>query len=88
MAQLVERLTLNFSSGHDLAVCETEPHVELCADSVAPAWDSLSPPSLPLPSLARARFPSLSQNKCTHKKLYCISNSSVFIPPKLGINQI
>ena len=40
---MVERLalTLDFSSGHDLMVCELEPRVRLCADSAKPAWDSL-----------------------------------------------
>ena len=48
-AQSVKRLTLNFGSGHDLTVCGFEPRVGLCADSVEPAWDSLSLPfSLPL----------------------------------------
>ena len=58
MAQLVERRTPDLGSGHDLAVCELEPRVGLCADSVEPVWDSLSP-SL-CPSLARARSLSLS----------------------------
>ena len=39
VAQLVKRLTLDFGSGHDLAVHEIEPLVEL---SPEPAWDSLS----------------------------------------------
>ena len=43
MAQLVKRLTLGFSSGHDLIVPKFKPHFELCADSAEPAWDSLSP---------------------------------------------
>ena len=43
MAQLVKRQILDFGSGHDLVVCETESHFGLCADSVEPAWDSLSP---------------------------------------------
>ena len=43
MIQLVKRLTLDLSSGHDLMVCEFEPCVGLCADSMEPAWDSLSP---------------------------------------------
>ena len=47
MAQSVERLTLDFSSGHDLTVCEFKPHVRLCADSTGPVCDSL-PPSLSL----------------------------------------
>ena len=43
MAQLVKRSTLDLSSGHDLKVVRSEPHVWLCADSAEPAWDSLSP---------------------------------------------
>ena len=43
MAQTVKHPALDFGSGHDLTVCEFEPHVGLCADSVEPAWDSLSP---------------------------------------------
>ena len=33
MAQSVERLTLDFDSGHDLRVPEFEPLIGLCADS-------------------------------------------------------
>ena len=44
VAQSVKRQTPDFGSGHDLTVREFEPRVELCADSVGPAWDSLSPP--------------------------------------------
>ena len=58
MAQLVKRLTLDFSSGHDLMVREFQPHVRLCADSAEPVWDSLSLLSLSLTSPAV----SLSQN--------------------------
>ena len=48
VAQLGKRLTLDFSSGHDLTVCEFESHIRLCADSVESAWVSLSLPlSLP-----------------------------------------
>ena len=43
MAQSVEHRTFGFVSGHDLMVCEFEPHVGLRADSVDPALDSLSP---------------------------------------------
>ena len=50
MAQLVEHLTLDFGSGHDLWVREIEPCVQLYADSTEPAWDSLSP-SLTAPPL-------------------------------------
>ena len=42
MAHLVKPLTLDLGSGHDLPVREIEPRVRLCADSVDPAWDSLS----------------------------------------------
>ena len=56
MSQLVKRLTLGFGSGHDLTVCGFEPRVGLCAGSVEPAWDSLSPPlslsALPLLALS------------------------------------
>ena len=38
----VKDLTLDFGSGHDLTVCEMESCVGLCADSMEPAWDSLS----------------------------------------------
>ena len=52
-------------SGHDLMVCEFEPHIRLCTDSIQPAWDSLSPSlSLLLPqlmcSLSLSVSPSLS----------------------------
>ena len=40
MAQLVKHQTLSFSSGHDLTG-EFEGCVELHADSVEFAWDSL-----------------------------------------------
>ena len=42
MAQLVKHPTLDFSSGHDRMVYETEPHVGLHTDSAEPAWDSHS----------------------------------------------
>ena len=51
VAQSVKRPTLDFGSGHDLMVCEFEPRLGLCADSLEPTWDSLSlplPHSLPL----------------------------------------
>ena len=46
---LVEHPTFDFGLGHPLMVCEFEPHIELCAGSVEPAWDSVS---LSLPLLA------------------------------------
>ena len=50
-AQSFERLTLGFSSGHDLTVHEFKPRIGLCTDSVEPAWDSLSLPLPPPPLL-------------------------------------
>ena len=52
MAQVVKHPTLDFGSGHDLAVCGFKPQIGLCADSEDPAWDSLSA-SLPLPPPAK-----------------------------------
>ena len=60
VAQMVKHPTLDFSSGHDLTVCEFERRVSLCADSVEPAWDSLSPsirPSPPALSLSLSLSP-------------------------------
>ena len=55
MAQSVERLTLDFGSGRDLTIRrEFEPRVRLRADSVEPAWDSLSL------SLSASPLPALS----------------------------
>ena len=42
MAQLVTSLTLGFGSGHNFMVRGNKPHMELHADRVEPAWDSLS----------------------------------------------
>ena len=58
VVQSVKCLTLDFSSGHDLAVLEFELRVGLLGGSVEPAWKFLSP-SL-CPSLHTL---SLSQNK-------------------------
>ena len=55
---VVERLTLGFSSGHDLTA--HEPHVGLCADSVEPAWASLSVPVCPSPARS---LPLCQKNK-------------------------
>ena len=58
VAQSVKGPTLDFGSGHDLTVCGFDPCIRLCADSVEPAWDSLSL-SDPPPTC----FLSFSQNK-------------------------
>ena len=47
VAQLVECLTLDFGSGHDLNVCEIEPCVRFYTENAEPGWDFLSA-SLPL----------------------------------------
>ena len=50
VAQLGKHPNLDFRSGYDLSVCEFKPRIRLCAKSVEPAWDSLSPSlSGPLP---------------------------------------
>ena len=48
MAQLAKHPTLDFGSGHDLTVCETEPCVGHCTGSAGSAWDSLSLSAPPL----------------------------------------
>ena len=67
MAQLVEHATLDFGSGHDLAVQEIEPCIRLCADSAEPVWDTL--PSLSaLPPLTHTSSLSLSLSQNKKKK--------------------
>ena len=57
MAQLVELLTLDLGSGHDLALGEIEHHVSLRTDSAEPAWDSLFPSlSAPLPQINKLKL--------------------------------
>ena len=68
VAQSVKHLTLDFSSGHDLMVHEIEPHCGLCADSVEPAWDSLSP-SLSAPPMHTLSL-KINKLKKTGIKLY------------------
>ena len=52
MAQLVKCLTLGFSSGQDLTVCEMETCIGLHTDGAESAGDSLSLPlSLSAPPL-------------------------------------
>ena len=60
MAQWVKRLTLGFSSGHDLAVHEFEPHL----GSALAAWNLLGVLSLSLcPSPTCAVSVTLKINK-------------------------
>ena len=42
VAPSVKHPTLGFGSGHDLMVHEFDPHVGLHADTMEPAWNSLS----------------------------------------------
>ena len=65
VAQLVEHLTLDFSSHHDLLVHGIEPHVGLHAGSAEPAWNSLSAS----PQLVHAH--SLKINKLKKKTTSC-----------------
>ena len=66
VAQLVKRSILAFDSGHDLTIQGFEPHIGLCADSMEPIWDSLSPP-LPTPAHTCALSLSLSLSLKIHK---------------------
>ena len=43
VAQLVEHLTLDFGSGHELTVRGIEPCIGLHAESAETAWDTISP---------------------------------------------
>ena len=66
MAQSVKHRILDFSSGHDLMVCEFEPCVGLCADSMHGRLLGILSPSLSVPLqlvLLHECMHSLSQNK-------------------------
>ena len=67
VACLVECLTHGFNSDHDLLVHEIEPSIQVCADSMEPAWDSRSlcssPNSMCSLSLSLALALSLMINK-------------------------
>ena len=88
---MVESPVLDIGSGHEPTVLGTEPHIGLCADSVEPALDALSPLSLPL-SCSRAHtcllsLPlslSLSKKVKKKKRKYCVlilvSLCSPFMP--------
>ena len=58
-----KHLTLGLGSGHDVMVCEFEPRVGLCADSVETAWFSLSPFLSTPPQLAHTSACVLSLSK-------------------------
>ena len=65
-------------------VCETEPHVRLCADSLEPAWDSLSPSLFALPLLLGILSPSLSLSLSLSLPLPCLCVHSL----SLKINKL
>ena len=50
VAELVTCLTLDFGSGHDLVIRESEPQSGLRPDRAEAAWDSLSPSLCPSPA--------------------------------------
>ena len=60
-AQSIKRQTLDFSSGHDLRVCEFEHRIRLCADSMEPAWDPLSLPLRSSPACVLSKRNKLKQ---------------------------
>ena len=69
VAQVVKRLTLGFSSSHDLMVPEFKPHIRLHTGSADPALDSLS---LSLPhsrSLSKYKYFFLKKNDVLKKRL-------------------
>ena len=49
---MVKHPTFDFDSGHDLKLCEIEPHIRLHADSMEITWDSLSLSRRPPPARA------------------------------------
>ena len=61
MAQSVEYPNVDFGSGHDLTVCESEPLTGFFTDSAEPTWNSLSLPLSAPPSLVLSL--SLKVNK-------------------------
>ena len=65
VVQSVKPLTLDFGSSYDLTAYRFKPHVSLCADSVEPVWDSLSPSLSACPLLTLAV--SLKMNKIKPK---------------------
>ena len=73
-AQLVGRLILDVSSGHDLTISGTEPRVGLCADSVEPAWESL-PLSLSAPPAAHSLSLKINKLKKKARVYYAMSDS-------------
>ena len=79
MAQLVKHQTLDFGSGHDLQVGETELCIGLCPDSMEPASDShfpflSSPPPLMCAGTYVRTFSLSKQINLKKKSLYSWSS--------------
>ena len=73
VTQSIEHSTLNFVSGHDLSVCGFEPCVGLCADSMEPALDPLSPSfSAPPPAVMHSLSLKISNLKNFLKTQICV----------------
>ena len=51
VGESVKHLTLNFGLGHDLMVCEFEPHIRVCVGSSEPLGFFLPLSLCPLPLL-------------------------------------
>ena len=64
VAQSVKCLPLGFGSGHDLTVCEFEPHVGLCADGSEPGscFGFCVSLSLPLPHSCSVCFSRINKH--------------------------
>ena len=75
---MVKRPTLRFSSGHDFTVREFEPRIGLCADSMEPAWDSLSGPCLLSLSLKINKLKKIFLNK---KNNFLMKNEIKLVSP-------
>ena len=52
---------VDLGSGRDLTILEFKPYIGLPADSVGPAWDSVSPSLFAPPLLMRMHALSLSK---------------------------
>ena len=60
----------DFGSGHDHMVCEFEPRIRFCADSLEPASESVSPSLSAPPQLVLCLSVSQKINKCKKKKTF------------------
>ena len=88
MAQLVECLTLDFCSGHDLKVCDIEPHIRLhaaMADGMGFCLGFSLLPFLSSPSSLTCTLSlslKISKNKYLKRKLLTIGISLLIVSDK------